>query len=81
MEGDCPRGMAPYSAVPADSPYGDCIAVHAEIVALNNAFGTPDRGAWFDQPDIVMVVTHKPCHECTEVLESLHFPVYYLEEM
>jgi deoxycytidylate deaminase len=81
MEGDCPRGMAPYAVIPADSPYSDCISVHAEIVALSKAYGTEEQSAWFKKPDIIMVVTHRPCHECTEVLEALDFPVYYLEEL
>lgn len=81
MEGDCPRGMASYDAVSAGSPYSDCIATHAEMIALGNAYGTVDREAWFTEPDIIMVVTHKPCHECEPVLLGLDFQVFYLEEM
>lgn len=80
MEGDCPRGMAPYATVPADSPYSDCIAVHAEMMALKKAEllvadGNTEAG------DLIMVVTHRPCHECTPVLERLGMQVFYIEEM
>ena len=81
LEGDCPRGMAPYAEVPADSPYSDCVADHAEIVALSKAYGTDNQADWFPEPDCVMIVTHKPCHECTPVLERVGLLVYYLEEM
>lgn len=81
LEGDCPRGMAPYATIPADSPYSDCVAVHAEIVALSVALGTEDREAWLIVAGCVMIVTHKPCHECTPILERLGMDVYYLEEM
>lgn len=80
MEGDCPRGMAPYDVVPADSPYSDCISVHAEMMALQKAqllTATEDIGA----EDLVLVVTHRPCHECTPVLEQLGMQVFYIEEM
>lgn len=80
MEGDCPRGLAAYSAVPADAPYGDCIALHAEMMALQKAellTATEEGGA----EDLVLVVTHRPCHECTPVLERLGMQVFYVEEM
>lgn len=78
MEGDCPRGMAPYAVVPADSPYSDCISLHAEMMALQKA----ELLTATDGPvDLIMVVTHRPCHECTPVLERLGMQVFYLEEM
>ena len=78
MEGDCPRGMAPYTVVPADSPYSDCIADHAEMIALKKA----ELLTATDGPlDLIMVVTHRPCHECTPVLERLGIQVFYIEEM
>jgi deoxycytidylate deaminase len=80
LEGDCPRGMAPYDVVPADSPYSDCIAQHAEMMALKKAellTATTSNEAG----DLIMVVTHRPCHECTPVLERLGMQVFYLEEM
>jgi deoxycytidylate deaminase len=78
LEGDCPRGMAPYDAVPADSPYSDCVAIHAEMMALQKA---ELLTATVGPVDLMMVVTHKPCHECAPVLEHLGMDVYYLEEM
>ena len=78
LEGDCPRGVASYAAVPADSPYSNCIAVHAEMMALRKA----ELLTATDGPmDLIMVVTHKPCHQCTPVLERLGMQVFYLEEM
>lgn len=80
MEGECPRGLAPYTAVPADSSYSNCIAQHAEMMALQKAellTATEDMGA----EDLVLVVTHRPCHECTPVLERLGMQVFYIEEM
>jgi deoxycytidylate deaminase len=80
LEGDCPRGMAPYDVIPADSPYSDCIAIHAEMMALKKAelltATSPTEAG-----DLIMVVTHRPCHECTPVLEKLGLQVFYLEEM
>lgn len=80
MEGDCPRGLASYSAVPADAPYSDCIALHAEMMALQKAelLTATEPGV---AEDLVLVVTHRPCHECTPVLERLGMQVFYLEEM
>lgn len=78
LEGDCPRGMAPYDVIPPDSPYSDCIAVHAEMMALQKA----ELLTATERPvDLTMVVTHRPCHECTPVLEALGMDVFYLEEM
>jgi len=79
-DGECPRGLAPYDTVPADSPYSDCIALHAEMMALQKAellTATTDIGPL----DLILVVTHKPCHQCTPVLERLGLEVFYLEEM
>jgi deoxycytidylate deaminase len=81
LEGDCPRGMAPYDVIPADSPYSDCIAVHAEMMALKKADLLPDATTIQGPLDLIMVVTHRPCHECTPVLEKLGLQVFYLEEM
>jgi len=80
MEGECPRGLAPYSTLPADSEYSNCIAVHAEMMALKKAellTATEELGA----ADLIMVCTHRPCHECTPVLERLGMQVFYIEEM
>jgi deoxycytidylate deaminase len=80
LNGDCPRGMAPYDEVPADSPYGNCIAIHAEMMALQKAelLTATEPGS---AEDLVLVVTHRPCHECTPVLEKLGMQVFYVEEM
>lgn len=78
MEGECPRGLAPYTAVPADSGYGDCIADHAEMMALKKA----ELLTATDGPvDLIMVTTHRPCHQCTPVLEALGMDVFYAEEL
>lgn len=59
--GACPRGLTSFEDVPAYSPYdsgpGLCIAVHAEINALNDA--SPDRllGS-------TIYVTRQPCEPC-----------------
>lgn len=72
--------MAPYDEVPADSPYGNCIAIHAEMMALQKAelLTATEPGS---AEDLVLVVTHRPCHECTPVLEKLGMQVFYVEEM
>lgn len=77
MDGDCPRGMAPYSVVPKDSPYSDCIAQHAEMMVLDKL----DLREWAGPLDLTLLVTHRPCHECTPILEKLGLDVYYVEEM
>lgn len=80
MEGDCPRGMAPYATIPADSPYSDCISEHAEMMALSKYLGQDPAEVW-GPLDMYLFVTHKPCHECSPILERLDLPVFYLEEM
>jgi len=76
--GECPRGNASYQETPADSVYEDCVATHAEMMALQKAeLLTATEGPL----DLIMVVTHHPCHECTPVLERLGMEVFYLEEM
>lgn len=78
MSGECPRGLATYDAIPADAPYSNCIALHAEMMALQKA----ELLTATDGPvDLIMVVTHRPCHECTPVLERLGMQVFYIEEM
>jgi len=83
--GECPRGMVAYSTVPADAPYGDCIAQHAEMMALELAHHhfkhMTEAEKERDLRTLLMFVTHRPCHECTPVLVALGINVTYLEEL
>lgn len=89
-EGFCPRGQKSYGEVPADAPYGDCTAWHAEMVALllarERMGGGPPQDAVHSVTQIdvlvqleggVMVVTHEPCHECMPRLRGLNLNVYW----
>lgn len=83
--GHCPRGLLSYEELPVDSPYANCIADHAEVVALELGLERqreryPD---WTMLPDkfllrrCVLVVTDEPCHECKPKLEKLDMDVYW----
>jgi deoxycytidylate deaminase len=50
-------------------------------MALKKADLLPDATTIQGPLDLIMVVTHRPCHECTPVLEKLGLQVFYLEEM
>lgn len=65
--GDCPRGNLSYKELPADAPYTNCIAQHAEMMAMQKVellLATEEK------PDLHMFVTHQPCHECQPVLSN-----------
>lgn len=59
--GDCPRGLLSYDQVPADAPYSQCRALHAEVNALLYADASRIVGG-------TMYVTRKPCPDCAKVL-------------
>jgi dCMP deaminase len=63
--GSCPRGLASLTEVPAYSRYdsgaGSCIAVHAEISAIQDAAPGRLRGS-------SIYVTREPCRWCDQTI-------------
>lgn len=72
---DCPRGHLSYEKVPAGSPYSNCIADHAEIVALEQTEHRHSLYGW------TMVVTCEPCSDCRKVLDAAKVHVVYAEAL
>lgn len=67
LEDVCPRGLLSTEECPPYAPYGNCISEHAEIVALKN---WRRSGRLMRNTAPRMVVTHRPCEDCTAVLSS-----------
>ena len=67
---DCPRAHLTYAETPAGSPYFNCIAVHAEMVALKEAGCAYTKG-W------TMMVTCEPCIYCQAILDVAQIHVVY----
>lgn len=63
LAGECPRGRFTHDQVPADSPYTDCVASHAECNAIVWAGREKCKGA-------TLYVTHEPCHECARLIRA-----------
>lgn len=67
--GDCPRGRASFEEIPSLSSYdGNCVAVHAEVMALNQLAAngwTPDL-----LTNAVMSVTYSPCEGCLKAIRK-----------
>src|SRR5688572_26285911 len=87
-EGFCPRGQRSYTEQAADTPYDDCTAWHAEMVALllaRERVGPPYHrfaGKIINNEALrggVIVVTHEPCHECMPRLKVLELNIYWPE--
>lgn len=85
-EGFCPRGQKSLAEQPANAPYDDCTAWHAEMVAILNAahliggtFSLEIDGneARARLKGGVIVVTHEPCHECMPRLKALELNIYW----
>lgn len=76
--GDCPRAALSYAQCAAGTDYGNCIVIHAEMVALWQVLVTHElrevRG-W------TMVVTCEPCADCAEVLERHGLHVVFGEKL
>lgn len=62
LSGACPRGLATYTEVPANSNYDNCVSIHAEQNALLYA-GASCRGA-------TIYVTDPPCPTCAKLLRG-----------
>ena len=75
---DCPRGLKEYSNHPAGSNYSDCIAVHAEMMALREAGYLEDKDGFVGW---TMVVTCQPCKDCRTVLNAAGIYVVYGEDL
>lgn len=71
---DCPRARLSYAELPAGSPYTNCIAVHAEMVALKDIHYAPTEG-W------TMMVTCEPCVYCRAVLDAAQIHVVYEQSL
>lgn len=76
--GECPRGLKSYEEQPAEAPYDDCVAVHAEVRALRDfaAFAetiniNPEELHWVEQmgEESLMYISEKPCGDCRLALE------------
>lgn len=87
-KGFCPRGQRTYAEQANDTPYDNCTAWHAEMVALLNAAhligGSYALTVDGDEARArlrggVIVVTHEPCHECMPRLQALGLNVYWPE--
>lgn len=81
MEGACPRatsGVEPYS------DYSNCIAVHAEINALDqfqellnsHDFG-PDWGPWDMTNPRIMYINREPCSDCAKQVSDQGFQMFW----
>jgi deoxycytidylate deaminase len=87
-EGFCPRGRLSYAERAANTPYDNCTAWHAEMVALliarERVGGVIKKfaGQIINNEALeegVIVVTHEPCHECMPRLKALRINVYWPE--
>lgn len=89
-EGFCPRGQKSFAEQPANAPYDDCTAWHAEMVAVllakeRLAGGPPEDvvhslaqiGVLVQLKGGVIIVTHEPCHECMPRLKALELNIYW----
>ena len=61
--GACPRGQKSFEETPSDSPYSDCISIHAE----ENAVIWARR----DLRGCTIYVTDTPCHQCKKTLSAV----------
>lgn len=61
LSGACPRGRLSYKELPAESNYGNCIAIHAERNAVIYALPEERSGT-------TLYVTRRPCVLCKELL-------------
>lgn len=81
-EGHCPRGQKSYAERAVDSPYDDCTAWHAEMVALlvaRERLAIRLGEGHHEITNGTLVVTHEPCHECMPRLQVLPLNVYWPE--
>lgn len=73
-QGDCPRGLKTLDQQPAYAPYDDCIAEHAEAMALRLPVDRRGRGPW------LLVVTDEPCSTCHILCIDHHVGVVWPEK-
>lgn len=63
LAGQCPRGLLPYDALPANSSYaGNCGALHAEVNAVYWATPGQRQGS-------TLYITREPCSGCKKIIE------------
>lgn len=63
LAGNCERGRLSYEDCPANSDYGNCIAVHAEQNAVENA---QRSGLPFSK----VYTSRKPCSDCVAFCQA-----------
>lgn len=61
LTGSCPRGRLSYEDLPPDSPYENCISIHAEKNAVLYALPEERKGT-------TLYVTRRPCVDCKEFI-------------
>lgn len=85
-EGFCPRGLKSMEEVPAYAPYVDCTATHAEVVAVKLAAekmlpaGVTAMRMLYVSEKLsggTLVVTDKPCDQCTAYLTPFLLNIYW----
>lgn len=94
LDGGCPRGMQSLLAVPAYSPYHNCISEHAEMAALddfahamawwvNDANKMPyGEDGWCLKAPFrpVMTVSAIPCWDCERQLSAVGMIVQWKDD-
>lgn len=67
-EGGCPRGRRSYDETPTFSDYSDCVAVHAEVDAVEQfhyVYGVAARGSRY-----TVYTSCAPCPDCERFLRE-----------
>lgn len=64
LEGSCPRGQLSFEECPPESPYTNCIAIHAERNAL--IYANPD-----EVEGCTLYITRRPCTDCHKLILAL----------
>lgn len=60
-KGECPRGRKTLEEKPRGAPYDDCVAVHAEVIAVSDWL-------YIDLSECTLYVTEEPCEDCRTYL-------------
>ena len=70
IDGACPRGQLTYEEQPAFVGYGNCIAVHAEINAIQQFIKT-HRLPLPDQKSLTLYINCRPCEDCAATIQRM----------
>jgi|WetSurMetagenome_2_1015567.scaffolds.fasta_scaffold109302_1 dCMP deaminase len=71
LDGNCPRGLCPYSVVPAYYEYTNCIAIHAEVSAIDQAVR---YGLTVLLEFATLYVSERPCTACQQAARAVGLP-------